>query len=172
MESAAEKILGTAELAESDSISFRRVLGNFPTGVVAIAGIDHGEPVGFTVASFTSVSLDPPLIGFFPSKSSTTWPRIARSGSFVVNILAEHQQDLCQAFAVSGGNKFAACTWRRAPNGAPALDGAIAWIECSIARVFETGDHWFVLGEVSGLTVASDKGPLVFFRGRYRGLKT
>jgi 3-hydroxy-9,10-secoandrosta-1,3,5(10)-triene-9,17-dione monooxygenase reductase component len=163
--------LGTAELPESDSTNFRRVLGNFPTGVVAVAGIDQGEPVGFTVASFTSVSLDPPLIGFFPSKSSTSWPRIARSDSFVVNILAEHQQDLCQAFAVSGGNKFASCTWRRAPNGAPALDGAIAWIECSIARVFETGDHWFVLGEVSGLTVASDNGPLVFFRGQYRGLK-
>lgn len=158
------------QAAEFDSSHFRRVLGHFPTGVVAVAGIHQGKPVGLTVASFTSVSLDPPLIGFFPSKASTSWPLIAESRSFVVNILAEHQRELCQDFAASGGNKFMNCTWRRAANGSPALDGAIAWIECTMKSSSETGDHWFVLGEVHSLTINSGSGPLVFFRGQYEKL--
>jgi 3-hydroxy-9,10-secoandrosta-1,3,5(10)-triene-9,17-dione monooxygenase reductase component len=154
-----------------DSARFRQVLGHFPTGVVAVSAIDGGQPVGLAVASFTSVSLDPPLVGFFPSKASTTWPRIARSGSFVANILAEHQQDLCQSFSASGGDKFARCTWRHGANGAPLLDGAVAWIECSVRSVLDTGDHWLVLGEVRELTARSGHSPLIFHRGQYKQLR-
>lgn len=150
-----------------DSRYFRQVLGYFPTGVVAVSAMDDGEPVGLAVASFTSVSLEPPLIGFFPSRSSVSWLRIQRAGSFVVNVLAEHQEDVSRAFGTSGGNKFARCAWRRNSAGSPVLDGAIAWIGCDVADVVAAGDHWFVLGRVLDLSVSSDRSPLVFFRGRY-----
>lgn len=159
------------KVAEFDTAHFRRILGHFPTGVVVIAAIDCGEPVGMTMGSFTSVSLDPPMVGFFPGKSSTSWPRIAQAGRFVVNILAAHQVDLCRAFAARGADKFASCTWRSADNGAPVINGAIAWIECSISQVFDVGDHWFVLGDVASLTADGGSDPLVFFRGQYKGLQ-
>jgi flavin reductase (DIM6/NTAB) family NADH-FMN oxidoreductase RutF len=149
---------------------FRRVLGHFPTGVVVVSAVDDGEPVGLAVGSFASVSLDPPLVGFFPDKSSTSWPRIRRAGSFVVNVLGDHQQDVCRAFATSGGDKFAGLDWHRASNGAPVLHGVTAWIECDIHDITDAGDHWFVLGAVRDLAVVGDRGPLLFFQGRYARL--
>ncbi|WP_079165741.1 flavin reductase family protein [Streptomyces sp. NRRL S-31] len=151
-----------------DFAHFRRVLGHFPTGVVVITAIADGEPVGFAVGSFASVSLDPPMVGFFPGKSSTSWPLIQRAGSFVVNVLGDHQQDLCRAFASSGGDKFKGIRWHRASNGAPVLQDVIAWIECDINTVSDAGDHWFVLSRVHDLAVStSTEGPLLFFQGRY-----
>ena len=150
-----------------DSSYFRQVLGHLPTGVVAISAMDEGEPVGLTVGSFTSVSLEPPLVGFFPSRSSTSWPRIERAGSFVANILAEHQAELSTSLATSGGDKFGQLSWHRGLTGAPVIDGAAAWIECEVADVHPAGDHLFVLGRVLDLSVAADLRPLAFFRGKY-----
>jgi flavin reductase (DIM6/NTAB) family NADH-FMN oxidoreductase RutF len=158
------------EASPFDSAHFRRVLGHFPTGVVAISAIDQDEPVGLTVGSFTSVSLEPPLVGFFPSKSSTSWPRIERAGSFVVNVLAEHQEEVSMAFAASGGDKFGRFVWQRGANGAPVLDGVAAWIECDLVDVVAAGDHLFVLGRVLDLAVAADRRPLIFFQGGYARL--
>jgi 3-hydroxy-9,10-secoandrosta-1,3,5(10)-triene-9,17-dione monooxygenase reductase component len=158
------------ETSSFDSTHFRRVLGHFPTGVVAISATDRDGPVGLTIGSFTSVSLEPPMVGFFPSKSSTSWPRIERAGSFVVNVLAEHQEDVSTAFATPGGDKFAQLAWHSGANGAPVLDGVAAWMECAVAEVFPAGDHLFVLGHVFSLAVAGDRRPLVFFRGSYARL--
>jgi 3-hydroxy-9,10-secoandrosta-1,3,5(10)-triene-9,17-dione monooxygenase reductase component len=153
-----------------DAADFRRVLGHFPTGVAAISAVDEHGPVGLAVGSFTSVSLDPPMIGFFAGKTSTSWPRIERAGSFVANVLAEHQQDVSAAFAARGGDKFAQVAWRRGGNGAPILDGVAAWIECDLVNVAEAGDHLFILGQVLDLGVAEEGRPLVFFQGRYQRL--
>lgn len=153
-----------------DPAHYRRVLANFPTGVAVVTGIDCGRPAGLAVSSFTSVSLDPPMIGFFPGKTSTSWLRIAGSRTFAVNILSGNQKHLSEKFSASGGDKFANCAWRRAGNGAPVLDGAIAWLECEIRSVCEAGDHWFVLGDVHDLTANGEGGPLVFFRGQYKKL--
>ncbi|WP_167513524.1 flavin reductase family protein [Streptomyces bauhiniae] len=153
-----------------DSAHFRRVLGHFPTGVVAVSAIDGDEPVGLTVGSFTSVSLEPPMVGFFPSATSTSWPRIERAGSFVANVLAEHQANLSAVFAASGGDKFGRLGWHRGVTGAPILDGVAAWIECEVADVVPAGDHLFVLGRVLDLAVAGDPRPLVFFQGDYARL--
>lgn len=153
-----------------DSAHFRQVLGHLPTGVVAISAIDDGEPIGMTVGSFTSVSLDPPLVGFFPSRTSTSWPRIEQAGSFVANVLSEHQVELSRAFATSGGDKFRQLSWRQATTGAPILDGVAAWIECDVVDVLPAGDHLFVLGRVRDLAVAGRRQPLVFFRGDYARL--
>ena len=141
------------DVSAFDSAHFRRVLGHLPTGVVAISAIDGDEPVGLTVGSFASVSLDPPMVGFFPSVTSTSWPRIERAGSFVANVLAEHQLD-----------------GHRGVTGAPILDGVAAWIECEVADVVPAGDHLFVLGRVLDLAVAGDPRPLVFFQGDYATL--
>ncbi|MBD0711705.1 MULTISPECIES: flavin reductase family protein [unclassified Streptomyces] len=153
-----------------DSAHFRRVLGHFPTGVVAVSAMDGDEPVGLTVGSFASVSLDPPMIGFFPSVTSTSWPRIERAGTFVANVLAEHQAELSSVFATSGGDKFGRLPWQRSATGAPILDDVAAWIECEVADVVPAGDHLFVLGRVLDLAVAGDPRPLVFFQGDYARL--
>jgi len=150
--------------------TFRHVLGHFPSGIAVVTGLDAGEPVGLAVSSFTSVSLDPALVGFFPARSSSSWPRIERAGAFAVNVLGEHQEDLCRAFATSGSDKFDGVGWRPGDTGAPVLDGAIASIECELAEVTDAGDHLFVLGRVRTLSSTPGRGPLVFFRGGYARL--
>src|SRR5687767_9052427 len=93
---------------EFDSARFRQVLGRFPTGVVVVTGIDpHGRPAGMAVGSFTSVSLVPPLLAFFPDKGSSSFPKIRASGSFCVNVLSASQEPVCRAFATKGADKFA-----------------------------------------------------------------
>ncbi len=147
---------------------YRRVLGNYPTGVTVVTAIDEeGRPVGMAVGSFTSVSLDPPLVAFFPDKGSSSFPRIRSSHSFCVNVLAADQEDVCRAFAQRGGDKFAGISWRPAASGAPRLDGVAAWIDCDFDSVTDAGDHYLVMGRVRELDGAGDGLPLVFFQGGY-----
>ncbi|MEY2402489.1 MAG: 3-hydroxy-9,10-secoandrosta,3,5(10)-triene-9,17-dione monooxygenase reductase component [Acidimicrobiaceae bacterium] len=151
-----------------DEAKFRQVLGHYPTGVVLVTAIaDDGQPAGLAIGSFTSVSLDPPLVAFFPDKKSSSWPRIETAGSFCVNILGEAQEDLSRVFASKGADKFASIGWRPGRTGAPVINDVIAWIECTIERVDDAGDHWIVLGRVVDLEVGVDGGPLLFFRGGY-----
>lgn len=150
-----------------DSAQFRQVLGHFPTGVTVITAAPPGGPVGLAVGSFASVSLDPPLVAFFPDRTSSSWPQIETTGSFCVNILAEDQEDVCRRFASKSDDKFAGLGWRPAGSGSPLLDGVLAWIDCDIASVTEAGDHYCVMGRVRDLAVGQDGGPLLFFRGGY-----
>jgi flavin reductase (DIM6/NTAB) family NADH-FMN oxidoreductase RutF len=151
-----------------DGATFRKVLGHYPTGVCIITAIDGGEsPAGMAVGTFTSVSLDPPLVAFFPDKRSTTWPRVERAGKFCVNVLAASQLELCKRFSASGGDKFAGVTHRSSWNGSPILDGVVAWIDCDLYAVHEAGDHYLALGLVKDLQVESDQRPLLFFQGGY-----
>jgi len=151
-----------------DPQDYRRTLGNYPTGVVIITGVDTEGPVGLAIGSFASVSLDPPLVGFLPDKGSSSWPKIHESGSFCVNVLASDQLDVCRAFASRGGDKYQSIDWTPGPTGSPVIDGVVAWIDCTIERVDEAGDHWFVLGRVVEMQVPRDDvGPLLFLRGAY-----
>ncbi len=159
-----------------DSGHFRAVLGHFPTGVTIVSGMHGEEPVGFTIGSFTSVSLDPPLVGFLPMKGSATWEAIERSGSFCVNVLSRDQADLCWKFAKSDNeaDRFHGVDWHPAPTGSPVIDRAVAWIDCSIEHVYEMGDHLFVLGRVGALDADPDHDghgpfPLLFFKGTLGG---
>ncbi|MGH9184344.1 MAG: flavin reductase family protein [Acidimicrobiales bacterium] len=157
-----------ATSAANDEARFRHVLGHFASGVTVITALDDGAPVGLAVGSFTSLSLDPPLVLFCPGKTSTSWPRIEATGTFCVNVLAEDQEVVCRTFAAKGEDKFATIGWRPAPaTGAPVIDGVLAWIDCQIERVDEGGDHWVVIGRVRDLGVEREHGPLVFFRGGY-----
>mgnify|MGYP003712026671 CR=1 FL=1 len=151
-----------------DSATFRRVLGHYPTGVcVVTASAEDGAPVGMVVGSFTSVSLDPPLVAFFPAKSSGSWPRIQQIGRFCVNVLASDQQPLCRQLAAPGPDKFAGVSHRVSDNGSPIIDNVVAWIDCSLHAVHEAGDHYIVLGEVVALEVERPDRPLLFFQGNY-----
>ena len=154
-------------LSSFDEAKFRQVLGHYPTGVVVVTAITDGVPAGLAIGSFSSVSLDPPLVAFFPGKSSSSWPLIEAAGSFCVNILGEDQEDICRVFASKGGDKFASIGWKPGRTGAPVINDVIAWIECTIERVDDAGDHWVVLGRVVDLDLGHPGGPLVFFRGGY-----
>jgi 3-hydroxy-9,10-secoandrosta-1,3,5(10)-triene-9,17-dione monooxygenase reductase component len=156
-----------AEPATSDSDRFRQVLGHLPTGVTVVTGHSPQGPQGLSANSVTSVSLEPPLILFCPAKSSTTWPKIEGGGRFCVNVFASHHEEYSRRFAARGVDRFAGVAWHSRPAG-PALDDAVAWIECRIEASYPGGDHLIVVGAVEALDVRADaEDPLVFFRGRY-----
>lgn len=148
---------------------YRDVLGHFPTGVAVITSMsDDGQPIGMAVGSFTSVSLDPPLVAFLPDRGSSTFPAIRAAGRFCVNVLSGGQEDVCRTFATRGADRFGSVEWHPAPGtGSPVLDGAVAWIDCELGDIHEAGDHDIVIGKVLHLEVQHPTLPLLFFQGGY-----
>ena len=148
---------------------YRRVLGHYPTGVAAITSSDaDGAPLVLVVGTFTSVSLDPPLVGFLPTRTSASWAAIAATGQFAVNVLGSDQAALCGQLA-GRGDKFAGVDYTLSDEGLPLLTGALITIEASISATLEAGDHDFVLGAVRRLHVVREGDPLLFHRGNYGG---
>ena len=143
------------------------MLAHFATGVTVVTASAGGEPLGLAVNSFTSVSLDPPLVAVCISRASSTWPRVREVGWFCVNILSEDQEAVCRAFAARGSKRFAGLGYRPARSGAPILSGVLAWIDCSIEAEHGAGDHVIVVGRVHDLGVAQEQRPLVFYQGGY-----
>jgi len=158
---------GSNAIDAIDPRAFRHALSNFCTGVTVISATDAADPVGFACQSFSSLSLDPPLVLFCPTKSSRTWPAIEQAGTFCVNVLAHDQQNISQVFGTSGPDRFAQVSWRPAPSGAPIIDDVLTWIDCTIQHVHDGGDHWIVVGRVTALGDQRDARPLLFYRGRY-----
>ena len=162
--------------ANFDSARFRQVLGCLPTGVVIVTGIDtQGSPVGITIGSFVSVSLDPPFVGFFVGLNSRSWPAIAEGKTFCANVLSDTQTELCWRFAkdpVDGAaNRFDGIEWEKSPSGMPVLPGIIASIDCAIESITPAGDHHFVLGRVTSLdTTDIDTGAMIFYKGKVGGV--
>ncbi len=155
--------------ASIDPGDFRRVLGHYPTGVTLITSHDDDGPVGAVMGSFGSVSLDPPLVMFMPTRASSSWARISATGSFCANVLGSDDVDLCVAFFKKDPDCWDRMPWHRSALGSPVFDHALAWIDCTVEEVFEAGDHLIVLGRVQHLdsTVEDGASPLVFFRGGY-----
>ncbi|MDJ0396263.1 flavin reductase [Rhodococcus sp. G-MC3] len=151
-----------------DSGHYRRVLGHYPTGVCVITAIaPDGKPVGMTVGSFTSVSLDPPLVAFLAMKTSRAFSTIVEVGRFAVNVLAGDQLEQCRKFASRENDKFNSVAWRLSPLGSPVLLESPAWIDCTVESVIELGDHAMVVGAVSELDVERSAAPLMYFQGGY-----
>ncbi|MBA4682607.1 MAG: flavin reductase family protein, partial [Pseudomonas sp.] len=127
-----------AEIVRSaiDPQWFRAVLGQYPTGVCAVTAMDpDGKMSGMAVGSFTSVSLNPPLVAFLPDRSSTSWPKIERAGKFCVNVLSDQQLGVCKRFASKDEDKFSGLVYRLSDNGSPIIEGVVAWIDCDLHSV-------------------------------------
>ncbi len=146
---------------------FRHVLGHFATGVTIITAMDGDEPVGVAANSFTSVSLDPPLVLFCVGRTSTTWPRIERARRFAVNVLGEHQEELSRLFATRGVDRFAQTEWHAGVGGSPVLHDVLAYVDCEFWAEYDGGDHIIVVGQVLDLGITHNAGPLLFYQGQY-----
>jgi len=148
----------------------RRVFGAFPTGVTAVAAFVDGRPTGLAASSFTSVSLDPPLVSVCIAKISTTWPVLRRAGRLGVSVLGAHQEHLGRQLSARTGDRFAGASWRASNNGEIVLDGASAWLDCSIDREIPAGDHDIVLLRVHDLDADRNIAPLVFHQSNFSRL--
>lgn len=151
-----------------DAQRFRQVVGSYPTGVTVVTGRDaDGAPFGLTVNSFTSVSLDPPLVLVCIDRLASSHDPLVRGRSFVVNVLAREQTALAARFATEpSADRFRDLRWEEGPLGDPVLPGAVAWLACTVGAVHPAGDHSILVGRVEGLD-ASDREALVFHRGAY-----
>lgn len=156
--------------AQAAARRFRDVLGRYCSGVTVVTSMSGGEPVGMTCQSFSSVSLDPPLVMFIPAKTSRAWPLMQRAGHFCVNFLAADQAGLSDVMASKGVDKFAGVDWTTSKTGAPLLAGSVGYVDCTIHAVHEAGDHFVVIGKVQDMDVADASGPLLYFRGGYHQL--
>jgi flavin reductase (DIM6/NTAB) family NADH-FMN oxidoreductase RutF len=157
----------TEEGSTFDSAKFRQVLGHVPTGVTVITAMSDGKPVGTAIGSFTSLSLEPAQVLFCVGTGSSTWPKIHEHGSFCVNVLADDQEAVSRVFASKAEDKFAEIGWKHSSNHNPLIDGVLASIDCTIADVVPSGDHFVVIGAVGNLEVHHEGSPLIFFRGGY-----
>ena len=145
----------------------RQVYGAFPTGVTAVAGLVEGGPVGITASSFTSVSLDPPLVSFCVAHSSTTWPRLRRAERLGISVLAADQHHIGRRLAAPAADRFAEVAWYATADGAVLLDGAAAWLETSVLSLVPAGDHDIVILAVHDLDLRDGVKPLVFHASRF-----
>ena len=152
--------------------ALRDALGRFATGVVLVTAAPEAERIGLVVNSLTSVSLEPPLILFCPSRSSVTWSRMRHAGRFAVNVLGRDSEAFVARATPPGSDRFAGVTWTRGRGGAPLLTGALACLECEIVGEHPGGDHWIVVGRVDDVHLSPARDPLIFFEGGFHGLRT
>jgi flavin reductase (DIM6/NTAB) family NADH-FMN oxidoreductase RutF len=145
----------------------REVLGHFASGVTVVTAVTDDGPIGFTCQSFSSLSLDPPLVAFAPARTSQTWARLREIGQFCVNVLAEGQDDLSQRFARSGPDKFDGVPWTPSPHGNPVLEDVVAWIDGQLWAEYDGGDHTIAVARVLDLGADPDRRPLLYHRGSY-----
>ena len=157
-------------LGRVSSQLYRRVCAQFATGIAVVTVADAtGHPHGLTVNSFTSVSLEPPLVLVSIDLRNSILGHFQAASFFAINILAEGQENLSQRFSSVAENRFAGVQWRESALGLPLLDGVLAHLECAVARTLEVGDHTVLIGEVRH--AACDEGkPLVYFNSGYRHL--
>ncbi|HEY3685422.1 MAG TPA: flavin reductase family protein [Streptosporangiaceae bacterium] len=153
-----------------DAETYKAVLARHAAGVVVVTGRAGSGPVGLTATSFTSVSLHPPLVAFYVARTSTTWPLLRAAPTFAVNILNGGQSEVAARFARPDTDRFAPPTrWRTDSGGLPLLDDAAAHLVCRWHTVSPVGDHWLVVGRVTGAEAGEAETPLLYHRGRFGG---
>lgn len=156
-----------AALAAADAQkALRRCLGQFPTGVTVVTANVDGQKIGMTANSFSSVSLDPPLILWSIRRASARASLFTGTQSFAINVLSAQQTDIARNFASSAGDPFAASAWHEGNNGAPLIAAAVAHLECSLEAVFDGGDHHIIIGRVTQHACA-EGAPLLFVQGQF-----
>ncbi len=153
-----------------DGAELRRVFGCFPSGVIAVCATVDGEPVGMAASSFTSVSMDPPLVSVCVQNISSTWPKLRNRPRLGLSVLAEHHGDACISLSRKAGDRFAGVRWTELPGGGVFVHGATAWLDCRLHTEVPAGDHAIALLEICGLCADPDTPPLVFHSSRFRRL--
>jgi flavin reductase (DIM6/NTAB) family NADH-FMN oxidoreductase RutF len=148
----------------------RDVFGAFPSGVVAVAGRVGGRLVGLAASSFTSVSIDPPLVSFSVARSSNTWPVLREAGELGVSVLADHHDTLCRQLAGPADRRFDELALRTSPGGAVLLDEAVATLACTLHAEIDAGDHLIVLLRVLAVRAEAGRSPLVFHESGFKRL--
>lgn len=152
-----------------DGASLREVMAAYPTGVTIVAGRDTDGVYGLTVNSFTSLSLDPPLVLVCIARSSMSHDRLVSGSSFAISLLAADQADIATRFARDPSDgRFEDIDWSPGPSGCPVVLGSVAWLDCQVHEILEGGDHSIVIGRVSE-TEVNDRSALLFHRGRMTG---
>jgi flavin reductase (DIM6/NTAB) family NADH-FMN oxidoreductase RutF len=154
-----------------DPHRLRRVFGVFPSGVAAVAAIVDGAPAGLAVSSFTSVSLDPPLVSVCVAHTSSTWPKLRAATRLGVSILSAAQERAGRQLAGRGADRFAELDWRTTAAGAVLLDGAAGWLDTSVEQEVRAGDHDVIVLRVHDLDANHDVSPLVFHASRFHRLE-
>lgn len=155
----------------ADSLALRTAFSKFATGVTVITTrTPEGKMVGLTANSFSSVSLDPPMLLWSIGSGAPSFESFRQAGRFAVNVLSEDQQELSQHFSKPASNKFDGMNYIDGRNGCPVIPGALAIFECDVHRMVEAGDHHIVLGNVIRASVG-DGQPLLFVAGRYSRLE-
>jgi len=154
-----------------DARAFRDALAMFATGVAFVTAAPDGEPAGLIVNSLASVSLQPPLVSFCPSRTSLTWSRMRRTGRFGVNVLGREHERFAAHAAPAGADRFCGLDWEPGHGGVPLLTDALASFECAIVAEHPTGDHYIVVGHVDNLRISPATDPLIFFAGTFHAVK-
>ncbi len=150
-----------------DPAQLRAAFGVFPSGVVAVAAEVDGRATGLAASSFTSVSLDPPLVSFSIANTSRTWPDLRRAGHLGVTILADHHGEVCRQLAGPVEHRFDDVPTTVSPAGAVTLDEGLARFDCTIHREVEAGDHTIVLLALHAVERTDTSLPLVFHRSGF-----
>jgi len=156
--------------AEEQRRQLRQAFGSFATGVTVVTTRDiDGNPIGFTANSFTSVSLEPPLLLVCLAKTSSNIGHFSRASRFAVNILGEAQKDISSRFASRVEDRFAETRWREGAQGTPLIEDAVAWFDCTTDNLVDAGDHIILIGQVAEFG-HNDGRPLAYLRGHYLDL--
>jgi flavin reductase (DIM6/NTAB) family NADH-FMN oxidoreductase RutF len=150
-----------------DNSDFRHCLGCFATGVTVITTMHDDRPYGVTINSFSSLSLQPPLVLFSLDKSSHIYEKFSGTEKFTVNILSEKQENLSRLYAHPGSVDWKNIAYTTGKNNCPILKGAIAYLECVKENIHDGGDHTIFVGRVENLQKVSEEAPLLYFKGKY-----
>ena len=156
-----------------DKASFRHAMGHFASGVTVMTTTAAGRMHGMTVSAFASQSLDPLLILVSVERSTVMHQLVAQSGAFAINILDEHGEGTARFFADNArlnGPEFRDGTYQMGETGSPILDEATGYLEATVDRTLDAGDHTIIVGRVVALKIVRDTAPLIYYRSGYRGL--
>jgi flavin reductase (DIM6/NTAB) family NADH-FMN oxidoreductase RutF len=154
-----------------DAATLRRTFGGFPSGVVAVAAMSEGNPEVMAASSFTSVSLDPPLVSVCVAHSSTTWPKLRELARVGISVLSADQADLCRQIS-GAGERLAGVDWHTTSDGAILVEQAAVWLDCSLVSEVAAGDHSIAVLRVEAVSDLAGAAPLVFHGSQFRRLSS
>lgn len=160
----------TAVDGRFDTTLLRQAFGCFPSGVTAFCGMRDGVAEGMAASSFTTVSLDPPLVSVCVANTSSTWPKLAALQRLGLSVLADEHALVVRSLAAKNGDRFADVDWNATDSGAVFVHGATLWLECAPFKRVEAGDHEIVVLQITALAMYPDVSPIVFHRSNFREL--